>query len=333
MSRKRFIVDETEIVYINSSIYNNTPNPIPCEYNTSFSSALLDDAGEYYLTIVRFRVPNTLPIFTFTPDTYYITLTYNNTDYQVALQMYNVDANSTSLSIHTFQQFIDIINTGFTTAFTALKTANGAAPQTEAPFMVYNHELETFSLYVQNSYLSTAMNTIGIYFNDDLYNFFYNSFKVENLGVNNANKKDYKFIVSNEKNNIPVSPANYFELKQQVSTLHQWYDLQSLLFSSSSLPVRPEFITTINSNGNSIYQPIITDFIPTLGRDRSDFIYTADPYRLVDMAGHSSIVKFDFRVLYVNKNGVTGTLMIPPKFSMSVKFAFIRKDKMQNNYI
>lgn len=332
----RFIKQQDNIVYLNSTLYNDTDANISAEYETTLSTPLLDNAGEFYMAIVRFQIPNILPIFEFKRNNYYVTLSYTGNDFTVPLEMKNVDANNpSSLNIYTFQQFVDIINNGLRTAFTNLKALFPAAPPTEAPFMVFNHETDIFSLYTQQDYdpVVAGGDTIEIYFNYDLYNFFYNSFKVENFGINRADNKDYRFVIEDERNNVPVSPVNYYEFRQQITTLYQWYDFESIVFTSSSLPISSEYLTSRSSNGSSIYQPIITDFIPELGKDRSAFIYNADPYRLIDMNGHSQIYKFDFRVLYLNKDGVIKPLIIPPRFAMSVKFVFIRKESYQNNYL
>ena len=66
--------------------------------------------------------------------------------------MPNVDINNPSNNIYTFQQFIDSINTALQTSFTNLKTAFPVAPPTEAPFIVFNHETDIFSLYTQQLY-------------------------------------------------------------------------------------------------------------------------------------------------------------------------------------
>ena len=159
MSRA-FIGTQDNNVFVNSTIYNETDNPINCEYDTTFTSPLLEDSGEFYLTIVRFDIPNTLPIFTFQTNTYYLTLSYNGSDYTVPLIMYNVDINKpTSLKIYTFQQFVDMINVAFQTAFSNMKAAFPGAPPTEAPYMVFNHDRDfVFSLFVQQSYNPTVGN-------------------------------------------------------------------------------------------------------------------------------------------------------------------------------
>ena len=331
--RKALIRTQQNYVYINSTIYNDTDNNIAAEYDTTFTSSVVDDSGEFYLTIVRFDIPNTLPIFEFQDNTYYVTLSYDGNDYTVPLLMNNVDATPSKF-IYTFQQFIDSINTGLLTSFNTLKAANPGAPPTEAPYIVFNHNEDYFSLYAQQLYdpVVAGAPTIDIFFNYDLYAFFYNSFKVENLGINLPNQKDYRFIINDEKNNVTASPANYYEIRQQITTLYNWFDFQQILFTTSSLPISSEFVSTKRSDGKSILQPILTDFIPELNKDRSNFIYNADPYRLVDMNGHGSITKFDYRILYIDKNGDVRPLTLPPKYSISVKFAFIRKEFIQNNF-
>jgi len=252
MLRQRFIQQQDNNVYINATIFNSTEQDIPCEYSTTFNDAIIEDSGEYYLTIVRFDIPNTLPIFEFKQDTYNVTLSYNGNDYNVPITMFNVDPNNpASLNIYTFQQFIDMINTASDTAFTNLKTANPGAPPTEAPFMVFNHETDIFSLYTQQLYNPVVAGgpTIDIFFNYDLYRFFYNSFKVENYGINLPSQKDYRFIISDERNNIPVSPANYYEMKQQITTLFEWYDFQRIIFTASDLPVKTETFSARGTDG------------------------------------------------------------------------------------
>ena len=312
---------DASIVYINSSLHNDGERDIPCEYGVTLNNAIVDRSGDYQLAIVRFSIPNTQAIFTFEENKYFLTLTYNNVDYQQVVRHIETDKYLPLKKVHTFQQFIDSINIAFEAAFATLKAANPLAPPTEAPYMIYEPDTDFFSLITQATY--AGANTIEIFFNVDLHSFFYNSFKVERYGVNLPNQKDIRFMVSDERNNTPA--PGYLEMRQQFVTLFDWYDFQSIIFSTSGLPIRSEFITTSQSNGDPIYQPILTDFIPDLGKDRGNFIYNANPYRMVDLTGDNPVKRFDFRVLYVNRAGKISPLTIPPGYGMSVKFAFIKK--------
>ena len=57
--------DEAENVYINAEIFNDTDRDIPCNYDETFTDAVLKKADDYVLSIVRFSLPNTNPILFF----------------------------------------------------------------------------------------------------------------------------------------------------------------------------------------------------------------------------------------------------------------------------
>ena len=193
-----------DTIYINSSIFNDTDDYIPCEYDTTFTSDVVSNAGQYYLAIDRFSIPNSNPIFTFKPNKYYITLTHNNIDYQVPLVMQSRNQRRPN-AIFTFQHFIDIINTAWNTASTNLQ----AAFPSDTPYMTYNNASDTISLFTPQSY----ENTVDVYFNHSLYNFFENSFDVEILSTNSPNNKDIRFIIQSHQDN---QVNTFYEFRQQI---------------------------------------------------------------------------------------------------------------------
>ena len=326
MSRQRFIKSEDDIQYVNASLNNTTDKSIVCEYSSSFSSPIVDNAGEYYVSIVRFNIPNTLPIFKFVNKAYNLTFTFNGTDFRSELVMESADKSPVSNFIYTFQQFANIINTSLIDSYNQLKIAFPGSIFFDYPYLVFNQSTNTFSFFIPKNYQAN----IDIYFNNDLMRFFEKSFHVENYGINLPSQKDYKFIIQDYRNN---TFGQYYEFKQQISTLYNWYDLAYLLVTTSSLPITNEIIATKDSEGLSKKQSIITDFIPEQNSDRSNFVYNANPYRLVDMDSNSPLTKLDFRVMYITKNGDIEYLYLPPGYAMSIKFMFIRKDPNQNNYI
>ena len=68
-------------IYINSKLYNSTDKPIVCEYKETFSQSIVPKADDFYLTVVRFEIPNSVPIFEFKDNYYNLTLSYNGSDY------------------------------------------------------------------------------------------------------------------------------------------------------------------------------------------------------------------------------------------------------------
>lgn len=321
-------------VYVNANITNNTNEPMQTTYSTDMQTDYLQRSGDYYITVVRFSIPNTLHIFQFEDNAYKITLTYGGNDYQSILQFKNVDIGKSDRYIWTFQQFLDIINQGFIDAFNDLKLANPGVVVTRPPKMFYDNATSLFSIVTQgNEYLYDNANPLRIFFNRNLYNFFALSFYMNNYGKDLPSGKDHEFIIQDlfaNRRGVPYDPPTgtddiFYETKQSIETLYRWYDFAGLAIQTSDIPVLTEFKTFYRSDGVSIRSPILTDFIPMIDKDRSNFVYNANPYRLIDLDGNLPLKSFSFRVLWVDKKGAEHPYILPPGTSMSVKFGFFRK--------
>lgn len=322
MIKQKFYKDQNDHIYLNCSLYNNTNEDIIAQYSTTFNSPIIDgEMNDYEFCIVRFSIPNTIPIFIFDDNTYYITLTYLGTDFQVPLIYNRHDFTTSDKVINNFQHFVDIVNTGFQTAFNNMKGTYPAAPQTIAPQMVYNYTPTTFSIYFENTYDSP---NIQVFFNTALYRFFYDTYKVITYSVNSATRKDVQFIVTDEVNNN--LPPNIYEVRQFTNTVYQFYDLQTIFFRTN-IHINPEMITSIdNVNNNNIEIPIITDFkVDFSTNDRSEFIYDAQIYRFCDCMGSQKLYKFDFSVNYFNRKGQAFLYKLAPSNYISVKFLFRKR--------
>ncbi len=164
-------------IYINSKLYNSTNQPIVCEYKETFSQSIVPKADDFYLTVVRFEIPNSVPIFEFKDNYYNLTLSYNGSDYTQYLQMQNVDTPASN-SVYTFQQMVDIINTAFDSAHQALITDNPAAPD-DPPYLTFDPVTDLFSLFIPQTYDGV----VDTYFNYNLYAFFQSSFHVFNVAT------------------------------------------------------------------------------------------------------------------------------------------------------
>lgn len=324
MLRARLNINKEDHIYMNANIHNTSNQPIFAEYSVDIQEDYLPRAGDFYVTVVRFDIPNTFPIFHFRDNLYRITLSYDGNDYQSVLQFQNVDLkNASGRNIWTFQQFVDIINEGFSDAFTALKVANPGAPQTEAPYMTYDSSSSLFTLWVPTDYDETSVNPIHVWFNDALMRFFALSFTTYNNGLNNPDGKDFRFKVTDNKLISPV--AGFYQYTQSVETLYQWYDFSSIVITTSDIPVLKEYKTFLRSDGRSVQSSILTDFIPNVDKDRSNFSYNANPYRLIDLDGNLPLKKFSFKIFWVDRDGIEHLYMLPPGYQLSIKFGFFRK--------
>lgn len=314
----KFEDHQEEIIYVNAIFRNTTTTRQPI-FSNNFTTNFLDSSGNYSMAIVRFNIPNSGPYFEFKNDSYKVTLEHNNVQYQSTVQYINKN-NDSSQNVYSVRYFLEMINNALEASFTALDIAFPGTV-TEAPFLVFNSSTGLMSLYIGQDYESN----VKLYFNNALYQYFINSFDV--IYNKQLLDREYEFEIRDYKNNIPVSPANYYEFVQETSSIYNWYDIQRVIFSTGTLPVRSEYFMTQSSDGISIQKNIVTDFSPLLSLDKSNFIYEPSIYRMINLRGHSYLNSFDLYVSYSDKDGNTSPYYLEPGELATVKVGFFKKPR------
>ena len=324
-----------DCIYYNLSLYNNTTEFIPANYSENLQYPILKNPNDYFLSIVRFSLPTqSVPIFTFKDNFYYVALNYLGNNYNAPLVYVNTDLLfPNGRDIYSYTAMIDLINTALTTVYNAMISANPALiglGLTDAPYMTFDSNNFECSLYCMQLYETL---NIGIYMNNYLYYLFDNFFSIRE-GDGLLNKQDFKIVVKNLKNNIPASPANYYKNTQEYSSIFSWSDVIGINFTSSLLPVNSEYIPSNNNleqKGLVSSLQVLTDFeaVQNIG-DPSGFRgiqqYQATKYRLVNMTSNFPLRTVDLQITYKKKDGTTRPLFIPQGSILTVKIAFLKKD-------
>jgi hypothetical protein len=334
-----------DVIYYNIIIPNTTNDLVVAKYNQISQVPILNKPDDYFMAIVRFGIPGSgIPIFIFDDNTYFITLKYNGTPFTFPIIYNNVRSNHT---IYSYNSFIDMINTTFQTAFSALKAEFPGAPPTEAPFMQYNSQTLLCSLYCQTSYdpVVAGESTIEIIFNNILY-YFFDNFYTLRIGTQALNKQDYQFVINNVHNNLITSDINnlqitsmnpYYKFQQEYSTLYEFSDIKTISFASCLFPSSPEYAPTVQNQILSS-EKILVDFEPLQSlSDPSGFrgvlqYYANGIYRLINLTSNSPLNTFDLQIYYKDNLGNTYPLEIPRNSSVSVKLAFIKKTLYKSTY-
>jgi len=335
--------DATDNVYYNAEVRvePNSTEPVAARYSETRNEPLLNGRGDDYLfTIERFSVPvSEIPIFFFklepggapTEGIYSVTLSFGGTDQETKLLYVPRFFNFPQFAerpVYQYQHFVDMINTALATAYTLLDAAVGPFPSaTAAPYMTYDSSSGLFTIHVQKAFEADG---IDLWFNWDLYQFF-QSFEIEFYGYNDqASGKDTKILIKDNNNNTdPLDPTMYLFTQEQ-RTLYLWYDITKIIFTSNTIPVQKEYVGGLNENGDNIFLPIITDFIPEIGvnfnEQLSNLVYfPTGPYRLVDINSSSDIRKIDFQAFWQDKNRVLRPIVVQPGQSLEIKMLFLRK--------
>lgn len=142
---------------------------------------------------------------------------------------------------------------------------------------------------------------------------------------------------------IPVGPGNkffypysnkFFKISQEMSTIDTWSPINSIVFTSSTLPIivnQSSAVATRNfevprSEVNSEFELIITDFQTNQQGFRPNVLYVpTSEYRRIDMTGNTPIQIIDIAVLWRARTGQLIPFYLPRGGSASLKILFEKK--------
>jgi hypothetical protein len=328
---------ENENEYYNVVITKdyNPPNQDllePIVFSTTRTSPVLVDPSQYELSVVRFSIPSNIPIFVWDDvgPSLKISFEFGGVTYTQPLTYQSwCNICLPENSVYYYQQLINIINTALEQAFWTDYPTNTIrrfplAPPTEPPYMTYDPTTKLCSLYAQQSYRTSGLpvpipDTIKIFFSATLHTKFFVSLPI--VDTPTIGGEIYtQMRIEDLKNNTPTAPLNYYEMKQEYTTLALWSDLQSILLETNSIPVEPEFEPTENDTTRRI----ITDFEPSIEiNDRQAFQYQPQgALRWYDLRSNYPLRSLDVRILWKSKTGTTYPLYIQNGETASIKLRF-----------
>lgn len=264
-----------------------------------------------------------------------------------------IQVNTTGYyNCYSYQWWLALIAQAFEVAFTSLDAqvtgAGGALPTQYPPYINWDTSSGSATLfadvagYDQNP--TIAINQIGIYMNAPLFNLF-NSFPSIYLGfIQVLNGKNFQLVVVNigSTNLQVVTPANgdpqwtAICVYQEYSTIAQWTPITAMVFTSNTLPIQPNQVSTplVYNNGsqlqfggnNSDIANIITDLVSNDGQYRPNLVYLPQAqYRYITLYGNRPLFNLDLQIFYRLKTGELVPFRIGSGESVTIKIAFIKK--------
>jgi hypothetical protein len=242
--------------------------------------------------------------------------------------------------VYTYQHWVDLVNNAFNSAvadiqsqFATFWTASGGvgtAPTltTKAPYLKYDTSSGLFSIYTDkygyggadrtSAGSATDNENFELYFNSNMFGLLTN-FNNEYYGQDNLDGKDNLIKVQNKlgTNSYIYDGTDYYITTQDYeSTSTLWCPIESIVFTTSCLPVIPELqgqpVNYGESNiikpftSSSAFQPIITDIVIPLENAHGyrDFIsYTPSAeYRMTSLSSSKQEVRqIDVNVYFRNR--------------------------------
>ena len=338
------------------------------------NGSIIDNCDDYEMSIIRFNVDTfTLPVFfcNIQPNQsdpnlsiYSITLVWNdgknppvpfgpfyiNWIPQDLTQPVPLPPNQTSDGLQpevqyyfasNFTYLIDLVNTTFATAFSALKSSIivPVVQNSQQPFMAWNSSAVSASLYCRSDlYNTNTYPQCQIYFNRALYNLF-NSFPSIYHGLDPVYRQEYQIQVDvffGQATQV-IGLNNFIVVPQEYSTINNWTPVSSLVFTSQYIPVIANQFSNIQtylngqliqlSSTSSNFSNVITDiavddttsYVPTV-------IYNPSAeYRMISMKNTSRLTCIDFQVWWKTKLGSLFPFFLGAGGHASIKILFRKK--------
>lgn len=348
----------------------------PINFTETRNTPFILDPEQYYLSIIRFSLDcNSLPLFipNIQPNqpninltTYYISLSYKPpipgsfdivVSKPIIFEPQNLiaslpspptqtpdklqDNSSGYYYIYTYQFWIYLINKTFKECYDELVVLSFPnAPASYHPVL----EFDTSGMIgVINAdvafYESSLPNPITIYFNNNLGQLFASFPFYINASSGFLN---YKLAVSvfggSTLIKYPTTNPTYTAIQcwQEYSTASDWSPVQSIVFTSTLLPVVSNQLSNpiilfnggaIASNGNNNnFAQIITDMVADNNNYKPFVLYNPQAeYRLVELIGNTPLYSVDIQIYWKNRFGQLIPFRLTPQGSATIKLMFTKK--------
>ena len=273
------------------------------------------------------------------------------------------DLSSEYYYVRSYYDFIDMINTTLSELYDLLP---GSAPSIHfnPPFMDWDSTNCTATLHADSWFFdlsrdrNTTTRAVGrprkfeIYFDTRLYQLL-STLNATYVGTSTIDDNkfysglDYRLdIFGNASNTAALGRKDSFDLDlynitltQGISTIAAWNPIESIIFTSTSLPIHPALssapkvvsageLSTIGS-GTPNLANILTDFqiaVSPTNQYRPEISYTPlGEYRLIDMFSNRNLSRVDLQVYWRDKRGGLRPILLYPGCSASVKLLFRHK--------
>jgi hypothetical protein len=252
-------------------------------------------------------------------------------------------------NIYNYQYFIYLINEAFITCFNQLNAlvigAGLVLPSAYYPVLSWDTSNNTAILNCDVlGYSTISNNYIKIFFNTALAQLFSSFPVIINSGSGDLNAQiiTNSFSSSNIIQYPPYNPEyDAIQVFQECSTIALWSPITSIVFTSTTLPIVSNQVSTpIVFNGSTIFggngnnalvQQLISDFISDSGIYRPNLVYqpTAQ-YRWIQLMGNRPLTTLDLQVYYKDRLGSLNPFYLASGSTATIKILFSKKDSFGN---
>jgi hypothetical protein len=258
------------------------------------------------------------------------------------------DTSSSYYYTYSFNSFIYMVNKAFESAYNNLVANYGSPlPSPNQPFMLWDDQQQQAVLCCDvNGYNELVNPFIKVFFNSPLWTLF-SSFEAIYEGINPLFAgENYRLRCYNQfgTNTLILPTGSYLQNFQEYSTVGLWSPIQSLVFTSSLIPILPSLTgkpqiynsssTLTQSGNNSNIQSMITDFevdVKPQNGWRPKVYYSPVIYKLFDLFGENSFSTIQISVYWKDSYSNLHKFFLGTGCSANIKILFRKKYIMTDN--
>jgi hypothetical protein len=328
----------------NLPVFIPTIQPSP---NTDINLTIYSVTLQWINPLDTSQIFTSQQFITYVPQSNIATLPPNPTQTDNGLQ-YNTTGY---YNIYNYQYFIYLINNAFTLAYQQLLTQVTSAelnlPSSYSPILSWDTSNNTAILNCDVlGYSTTSTNYIKVFFNTALAQLF-SSFPVRITSASSYLGLNTQIITDsyNNSNIIQYPPYNptydAIQVFQEFSTISLWSPVTSIVFTSNTLPIVSNQVSTpiiynngnqLGSNGNNaLISQVITDFISNEGTYKPNLVYEPSAqYRYIELLSNRPLNTFDLQVYWKDRQGVLIPFYLSSGCTATIKVLFTKKNSLGN---
>jgi len=312
-------------VYYNLFQNNQTITQIPMIMNKNLTAPLIKRQSDYDICVTDFSIPTTtIPLLHFKSNNYYVALSYGLFCTSLIPIVYDstLTGRTDDQNIYNIVQFIYMLNTTITTAWTALKaltTVPGVCP-----YFYFNPITQLTSCVTDTNYLVGTTPQVKIGFNLNLLRALEGfCYSVSVAPLSSLGIRMYQLKLIDQKFNSDVPSSGLYTNTQESFNLNSFTDVVGL-YIMTNLSIRNEW------QDQSTQKPILMEWFPeqlTLQSFHFNAIYHAEtPYRQVSLISDDQINNLTCYVYYVLTDGTFNLVKLGPNSSAYIKLMFTLKE-------
>ena len=326
----------------------------PAKLNITNSDPILDKPNEYELSVVRFKIPSSVPLFIFDtrnldPTVFQIQITYTyygetfenpqrfTEQGTIKYENFNGENYPYTYGMNYIQHFLTIVNNVVENIETLLRLEVEARdipyPIFINPVFLYDTDSDLLILKIDKDFQN---NNLELRMSKPLHRTFFQTIPARiNDNIDDAFRPILRFLpvlfTYNSIEDIIQTEEQFIRITSEFPIGALFNQIKEIIFESDTIPVGAEYIQSSNNQ----QRRIVSDFTPEqdIG-SRQYYTYSPPIYRFYDLLATDPMYNMDIQIFISYTTGEVYPLYLQPGEVATIKFMFkkklIGKDALEN---